>query len=84
MACAVPAGNIDCRFGRMREHREPAPETTPPVVPGVGSVPPPGPGTDGPGEEEGQETDPHPDTPDDFDEEIGGDRESVETVIEKD
>jgi hypothetical protein len=32
-------------------------------------------------EEESFETDPHPDTPDDFDEFVG-DRESVETVLE--
>ena len=62
----------------------PAPESQPLVMPGVGSVDPPPPGTEGPIEEDDHEIDPHPDTPDDFDDDVVGGRESVETVIEKD
>lgn len=32
---------------------------------------------------EDQETDPHPDTPDDFDEDVEGAREGIEHIIER-
>jgi hypothetical protein len=73
----------------MKPHHDPnappePPEAPEPVVPGVGSVSPPAPGTEGLAEEDDHEIDPHPDTPDDFDDDVVGERESVETVIHKD
>lgn len=79
-------GNTNCRFEGMNADHDPTSPIEPPspVVPGVGSVSPPPPGSDGPVEQDDPEIDPHPDTPDDFDDDVVGERESIETIIEKD
>ena len=69
-------GNVDCRAPGMNQQPDPRLAVTPPD--------PDDPAADGEEAQAYEEPDPHPDTPDDFDEEAVPERDSVETVIEKD